>query len=140
MTKSSVNEFVRKISELPDLEILEHNLSPSEEIAYPQKLSSLSLSYIPYDFVNKQNNKQEIASYETQLKRVYELPYLTRFKFEAYVELKENTPVWVNKKAVDGLLVEKNMILNQLIAVNKHIASYLPFNPQLIAVDLLFNW
>lgn len=139
MTKSSVNEFVRKISELPDLEILEHNLSPSEEIAYPQKLSSLSLSYIPYDFVNKQNNKQEIASYETQLKRVYELPYLTRFKFEAFVELKENTQVWVNKKAVDGLLVEKNMILNQLIAVNKHIASYLPFNPQLIAVDLLFN-
>jgi len=55
------------------------------------------------------------------------------------VELKENSQVWVNKQAVDGLIIEKVKTLNQLIAMKKHIASYLPFNPQLVAIDLLFN-
>ena len=139
MTKSSVNAFVKKIAELPNLEILEHNLQTSEDIAYPPKVSNLSLSYLPYDFEVKQNNKQEIAVYESLLKQFYQLPYLTLFKLEAFVELKENSQVWVNKQAVDGLIIEKVKTLNQLIAMKKHIASYLPFNPQLVAIDLLFN-
>lgn len=138
MTKASVNTLIKKITELPDLEILEHNLQGSEKVQYPRKLSWLYLSYLPYNFQTKSIIQQEVAVNESLLKQFYQLPYLTQFKFEPHVKIEEKSQVSINKEAIDGLIAEKLKEINQLIALNKHIASSLPFNPQLISVDLLF--
>jgi len=69
-----------------------------------------------------------------------EVPYLTKFHVELYEVIPSETRIMMTKKIITGLAESRrSMVLTFLAVQRSRIFEFLPFNPKLVFVDLMFD-
>jgi len=70
----------------------------------------------------------------------FELPYLTKFHVELNQVNSSETKIFMTKKIIAGLAeCRRSMVLTFLAVQSSRILEFLPFNPKLVVVDLMFD-